>query len=131
MAPKEQGESSEQRFAEMIFDRGVLTARLTGPSVGQREGEVVAAMIQARLEAHRDDPGAISSIVLDFSDISFINSAGLGSCVVVHQTAKSHGAAVVLYAMQTSIRDVFTMTRLDKIFKIAADEERLEKILGK
>ena len=111
----------------MIFDRGVLTARLTGPSVGQREGEVVAAMIQSRLEA--DD--AVSSIVLDFSDISFINSAGLGSCVVVHQTAKSHGAAVVLYAMQTSIRDVFTMTRLDKIFKIAADEERLEKILGK
>ena len=123
MTPEEQSGSSEQRFAEMIFEGGVLTARLTGPSVGQREGEVVATMIQARL----DGPDSVSSIVLDFTDISFINSAGLGSCVVVHNTAKPHGAIVVLYRMQDSIRDVFTMTRLDKIFKIANDEKRLAK----
>ena len=117
-------EQHEARFAEIIIERGVLTARLTGPSVGQREGEVVAGMIQARLEG----PDAVSSIVLDFSDISFINSAGLGSCITVHNNAKPHGAAVVLYAMHASIRDVFTMTRLDKLFKIADDEKRLRKL---
>jgi len=118
MAQEEAGDSSEERFAEIVVERGVLTARLTGPSVGEREGEVVAGMIQARLEG----PDAISSIVLDFTDISFINSAGLGSCVTVHNDAKPRGAAVVLYGMQASIRDVFTMTRLDKLFKIADDD---------
>ncbi len=124
MAQEEAGDSSEERFAEIVVERGVLTARLTGPSVGQREGEVVAGMIQARLEG----PDAVSSIVLDFTDVSFINSAGLGSCVTVHNDAKPHGAAVVLYGMQVSIRDVFTMTRLDKLFKIADDEKRLGKL---
>ncbi len=127
MAQEEAGDSSEERFAEIVVERGVLTARLTGPSVGEREGEVVAGMIQARLEG----PDAISSIVLDFTDISFINSAGLGSCVTVHNDAKPRGAAVVLYGMHASIRDIFTMTRLDKLFQIAEDEKRLEKIVAK
>ncbi len=121
------GDSSEERFAEIVIERGVLTARLTGPSVGQREGEVVAAMIQARLEG----PDAVNAIVLDFTDISFINSAGLGSCITVRNDAKPRGVAVILYGMHASIRDVFTMTRLDKLFKIADDEKRLEKIVGK
>ncbi len=120
-------DSSEERFAELALERGVLTARLAGPSVGQREGEVVARMIQIRLEG--DD--TVKSIVLDFTDISFINSAGLGSCVTVHNDAKPHGATVILYAMQASIRDVFSMTRLDKIFKIADDQKRVAKLVGK
>ena len=124
MTQEQHSDSSEERFAEIIIERGVLTARLTGPSVGQREGEVVAGMIQARLEG----PDAVSSIVLDFSDISFINSAGLGSCVTVHNDAKPRGTAVILYGMHASVRDVFTMTRLDKIFKIADDGKRLEEL---
>ncbi len=124
MAQEIHGDSSEERFAEILIERGVLTARLTGPSVGQREGEVVAAMIQARLEG----PDTVNSIVLDFTDISFINSAGLGSCITVHNDAKPRGAAVVLYGMDASIRDIFAMTRLDRFFKIADDEKRLEKL---
>ncbi|MEE8460387.1 MAG: STAS domain-containing protein [Phycisphaerales bacterium] len=127
MTPEQHSDSSEERFAEILIERGVLTARLTGPSVGQREGEVFASMIHARLEG----PDPVNSIVLDFTDISFINSAGLGSCVTVHNDAKPRGAAVVLYGMDASIRDVFTMTRLDKLFKIADDEKRLKKIVGK
>ncbi len=126
MAQEAHGDSSEDRFAEILIERGVLTARLTGPSVGQREGEVVAGMIQARLEG----PDAVNAVVLDFTDISFINSAGLGSCITVRNDAKPRGAAVVLYGMDASIRDVFTMTRLDKLFKIADDEKRLKKIVG-
>ena len=34
--------------------------------------------------------------MLDFTDISFINSAGLGSCVTVRNDAKPRGADVVL-----------------------------------
>ena len=83
MTEDQHSDSPEERFAEIIIERGVLTARLTGPSVGQREGEVVAGMIQARLEG----PDAVNSIVLDFTDISFINSAGLGSCITVHNSA--------------------------------------------
>jgi len=127
MAQGQHEDSSEERFAEIRIERGVLTAKLAGPNIGQREGEVIASMIQARLETS----DAVSSVVLDFTDISFINSAGLGSCITVYDDAKTRGAAVVLYGMNASIHDVFKMTRLDKLFKIATDEQRLEKILGK
>ena len=55
----------------------------------------------------------------------------ISAVFTVHSEAKPRGAAVVLYGMDASIRDVFTMTRLDKLFKIADDEKRLQKIVGK
>ena len=121
-----EGDSAEQLFAELSLERGVLTARLVGPSIGQREGEVIAGMIQEKLQG--TEP--VGFVVVDFSEVSFINSAGLGSCVVVHNESKARGATVVLYAMQASIRDIFKMTRLDKVFKVAEDSKRLAKLLS-
>ncbi len=121
MPPADEGDSAEQLFAELSLERGVLTAHLVGPSIGQREGEVIAGMIQEKLQG--TEP--VGFVVVDFSQVSFINSAGLGSCVVVHNESKARGATVVLYAMQANIRDIFKMTRLDKIFKTADDPKRL------
>ncbi len=39
-------DSAEQLFADLSLERGVLTARLVGPSIGEREGEVIAGMIK-------------------------------------------------------------------------------------
>ncbi len=121
-----EGDSAEQLFADLSLERGVLTARLVGPSIGEREGEVIAGMIQKKLQG--TEP--VAYVVVDFSQVSYINSAGLGSCVVVHNESKARGATVVLYAMQANIRDIFKMTRLDKVFKVADDAQRLTKILS-
>ena len=50
MPPAGEGESAEPLFADLSLERGVLTARLVGPSIGQREGEVIAGMIQKKLQ---------------------------------------------------------------------------------
>ncbi len=121
-----QGDSAKQLFADLSLERGVLTARLVGPSIGEREGEVIAGMIREKLKG--TEP--VAWVVVDFSQVSYINSAGLGSCVVVHNESKARGATVVLYAMQANIRDIFKMTKLDKIFKVADDSERLAKLLS-
>ncbi len=121
-----EGDSAEQLFADLSLERGVLTARLVGPSIGEREGEVIAGMIKKKLQG--TEP--VAYVVVDFSQVSYINSAGLGSCVVVHNESKARGATVVLYAMQANIRDIFKMTRLDKVFKVADDAQRLTKILS-
>ncbi len=126
MPPAGEGDSAEQLFADLSLERGVLTARLVGPSIGEREGEVIAGMIQKKLQG--TEP--VAYVVVDFSQVSYINSAGLGSCVVVHNESKARGATVVLYAMQANIRDIFKMTRLDKVFKVADDAQRLTKILS-
>ena len=120
-------EGGTSLFAELSVDRGVLTARLVGPTIGEREGSVIGGMIEAHLDESSDP---VAFVVLDFSDVSFINSAGLGACVSIHNTAKAKSAAVVLYSLQPALRDVFKMTRLDKVFKMADDPERLAKVLG-
>lgn len=121
-----EGDSAEQLFADLSLERGVLTACPVGPSIGEREGEVIAGMIKKKLQG--TEP--VAYVVVDFSQVSYINSAGLGSCVVVHNESKARGATVVLYAMQANIRDIFKMTRLDKVFKVADDAQRLTKILS-
>ena len=120
--------SGKQLFADLTVDRGVLTARLVGPTLGQREGPVVADMIGNSLES---SDGPIGFVVLDCSDIGYINSAGLGACVTIHTQAKTHKAVVVLHALKPELRDIFKLTKLDKIFKITEDSKRLEKILGR
>jgi anti-anti-sigma factor len=126
MPAANEGDSANQLFADLSLERGVLTARLMGPNIGEREGQVIAGMIEETLKG--SEP--VAWVVLDFSQVSFINSAGLGSCVVVHNRSKAGGATVVLYAMQANIRDIFKMTKLDKVFKVADDSNRLKKLLS-
>ena len=120
--------AGKQLFADLTVDRGVLTARLVGPTLGQREGPVVADMIHTGLESS-DEP--VGFVVIDCSDIGYISSAGLGSCVTIHKQAKTHKAVVVLHALKPELRDIFKLTKLDKIFEIAEDSKRLEKIIGR
>ena len=126
MPAANESDSAKQLFADLSLERGVLTARLIGPNIGEREGQVIAGMIQEKLKG--TEP--VAWVVFDFSQVSFINSAGLGSCVVVHNESKARGATVVLYAMQGNIRDIFKMTKLDKVFKVADDSKRLKKLLS-
>jgi anti-sigma B factor antagonist len=129
MMPAEaDGESPQQLYADLSLERGVLTARLVGPSIGQREGPVIGGMIETKLS---DGGEPVAYVVLDFSDVSYINSAGLGACVSIHNNAKANNATVVVYCLQPDLRDVFKMTRLDKIFKMADDPKRLAKVIGK
>lgn len=128
MPPESTDASGKPLFAALTLDRGVLTARLVGPSLGQREGPVVAEMIGEQLRGAEP----IGYVVLDFTDIEFINSAGLGSCVTIQTHAKKAGKAVViLHALRKELREVFKMTRLDKIFKVADDPKRLAKLTGR
>jgi len=120
-------DTDNQLFARVTLERGVLTARLVGPSIGQREGPVIGAMVKKQLEANSD----IAWIVLDFAEVDFINSAGIGACVGMHNDAKGRKAKVVLHAMRANLKDVFKMTRLDKIFTITDDDKRLAKVVGR
>ena len=114
-------------FADLQVDRGVLTARLVGPSIGLREGPVIAEMIESRLDG--DTP--VAWIVLDFSDVSYINSAGIGSCIKIRNDGKAREAGVVMHLLSDNLKEVFKMTKLDKIFKMTDDDKRLAKVTGR
>ena len=121
------GDTAPDLFATISGDDDVITACLVGPTVGEREAGIIRQMIETRLaEAN----GPIRFVVLDFTDVAFINSAGLGACIQVRNAVKAAGADVVLYGMSKDIGAVFKMSGLEKIFRVAKDEKGLEKLLS-
>ena len=62
--------------------------------------------------------GLDSSAVVDFKDLDYISSAGLGVLLATQQRLKKGGKAIKLVNMNRMVRDVFKIARFDLIFEI-------------
>ena len=62
-------------------------------------------------------------IVLDLSNVAYIDSAGLGSLVAILKDAKNAGKSFVLSSLKPNVKRIFEMTRLDKVFRIVDTPE--------
>lgn len=57
-------------------------------------------------------------LVLDLSDLDFINSAGLGALIAAHRRCQHHKGAVKLVAPQPAIEEILTVTKLTRILPV-------------
>ena len=57
-------------------------------------------------------------IVLNMGNITFIDSAGLGTLVAAHHSAKSQGASLKLAHLGTKFQEVLQITKLMTIFDV-------------
>ncbi|SRR6056297_297890 len=64
-------------------------------------------------------------IVLDMSEVSYIDSAGLGSIVSLIKESKKSEKEIVLVSLKKQIKKIFEMTKLDKIIRM---EDTIEEI---
>jgi len=72
-----------------------------------------AGKADAALEA------ATGSVVLDFKDLEYISSLGLGALVKAQKRLLGAGGKIRLVNVNPHIRDVFRYAGLDGIFEIA------------
>ncbi|WP_370742184.1 STAS domain-containing protein [Pseudoprimorskyibacter insulae] len=61
--------------------------------------------------------GPISTMIIDFSGVSFIDSSGLGALVGIMKRAGIKGEVVVC-GLEEAIAYSFQITRMDKVFKV-------------
>jgi anti-sigma B factor antagonist len=61
-------------------------------------------------------------VILDFRNVKFMSSSMLGKLVQVHKKATEFKAKLKLCSIDPEIRQVFKITKLDKLFDIEADE---------
>jgi anti-anti-sigma factor len=66
-------------------------------------------------------------IILDFRNVQFMSSSMLGKLVLVEKKCKEFKVKLKLCSIATDIRQVFKITRLDKLFEIEADEAAARK----
>lgn len=57
-------------------------------------------------------------VVINLSDVSYIDSSGVGTLVGLYASAKAAGAALKLAALSGRVKDVLVITKLGTIFEI-------------
>ncbi|HYL12095.1 MAG TPA: STAS domain-containing protein [Terriglobales bacterium] len=63
-------------------------------------------------------------IVLDLSEVSYIDSGGLGTLVGVYSSARSTGADIKLAGLGQRVRDVLQITKLVTVFEVYDNEQK-------
>ncbi len=59
-----------------------------------------------------------ATVVVDLSDLNFIDSAGLGTLMCIHRHAIQYGGSVILKGPKGFVKDIIDVTRLNNVFEI-------------
>jgi len=62
-------------------------------------------------------------LVVDLSDVSYIDSAGLAALIQAMQKVEGYGGKFVLSGLQETVRSIFEISRLDQVFQIFPDAD--------
>ncbi|WP_431622416.1 STAS domain-containing protein [Enterobacter hormaechei] len=87
------------------------------PSVRRLDASVAAGFKEAIAREIGEDR---KSLIVDFSKIDFIDSSGLGALVSLLKMMNGKGE-MMLCALNPGIRNMFTLTHMDRIFRICPD----------
>jgi len=81
-------------------------------------------VLTGRLDASQTEEAArvlatvTTSAVVDFKDLEYISSAGLGTLLAAQKRLKEKGQALKLVNLNGHVRDVFKFARFDLVFQI-------------
>lgn len=67
---------------------------------------------------------AVRKLLLDFSPVKFLSSQMLGVLIALQKKAQTIKGKVVIVGLRAELMKVFTITRIDKLFQFAANEEQ-------
>lgn len=86
-----------------------------------RLNATVAQEIKTELTSILSKKG--TKMVLNLSNIKFIDSTGIGTLISALKTARENNGAFQLCAIQNDVMGLITLMKLDKIFDIFKSEE--------
>jgi anti-sigma B factor antagonist len=95
--------------------------------VSQREGTTVVTVLGSPLDASNAErfkqrlatlvDGGVTRLVLDLSELRFIDSSGLGAIIATLKHIAG-GVTLVLDPSARAVNEVFRLTRVDHLFRI-------------
>lgn len=89
----------------------VTCARLDEEQLQQLRSEVLAAAVQ-----HPAHP-----LVLDLAAVSFVPSMSLAALIRLSTDFRAREQRLILCGLQPAVRELFTVTRLDRLFDLQPD----------
>lgn len=121
------GFSHSSTFASVSLDDGVLTVAFTGPSLAEREATIVAREIENALDAASK---TLRLLVLDMGELRIMSSIGLGVCIDARNAARKRGAETVVFRLDARLRELFRMTRVDRLYTMLDSRAELGRLVA-
>jgi anti-sigma B factor antagonist len=102
-----------------------MNVRQAGLDAGVIEihGEITAFAEEVLMEAYTQaSNGSKKSIILDFNDLDYMNSSGIGLLVTLLIRANRHKQRVSAVGLDDHYKQIFELTRLDEAISIYDSE---------
>lgn len=100
--------SATDALAVTVLDEGDFSLVKLAGSAGTEESE----KLEQRLT---ELSSGVRHLVLDLSELSFLNSAGLGAMVAAHRRCREQGGGLFIVQPQASVAQVLRITHLDRL----------------
>jgi anti-sigma B factor antagonist len=95
---------------------GIAVMGLDGRVVLGDESNALREEVKKMLNAGK------KKIVLDMSNVSYIDSAGLGTLVAAHESARKQGASLKLSNLGKKFQEILQVTKLLTVFDVYPSE---------
>lgn len=96
---------------EFLVQDGQLVVTLDG-SLYVEEAAVLRERLLEYIQTGQRD------FVVDLKNVDYIDSSGLGVLVAIQKRALQNGGKVIIKGLRGTVRELFEMTRLTKVFEI-------------
>lgn len=102
-----------------------------GVSAIDIQGEVTAFAEDALMDAYaRAGADGVRGIILNFTQLDYMNSGGIGLLVTLLIRAQRQGQRLLAYGLNDHYVQIFKLTRLDEAIGIFEDEQSALSALG-
>ena len=102
---------------------GILTIHVKDPRmVEEAQLEELERSILALIDKTTEE-----RVIIDFRNVNFMSSSMLGKLVKIQKKCKEFKVKLKMSSISPDILQVFKITKLDKLFDIAKDEEAARK----
>lgn len=92
---------------------------------GEINGFAQEALAEAYEKAEAESPeAATEAVVLDFTEVGYINSTGIALIVGLLAKARASGRRVIACGLSDHYVEIFTITRLSDFMSVVPDEAR-------
>jgi anti-sigma B factor antagonist len=90
---------------------------------------VLDATQTAQLRSQIDDAmqSGASTVLVDFEQVSFMDSSGLGALVGAFKSLRARGGKLYVCSINEQIRILFELTSMDRVFDIFPSQEEFSR----
>jgi anti-sigma B factor antagonist len=107
----------------MTETTATFAVRRAGPAaIVDLRGDVTAGSEEVLMSAY-EEAGEARAIVLNFTDLAYMNSGGIGLLVTLLVRANRRSQRLLAYGLSDHYRQIFELTRLDEAVGIHEAEQ--------